>query len=337
MNINQQIPERNKMRAPIDYEALRAGIMGGDMIQLAKALTLVENKKLAFSPELLHFLSSLDSDKKTLRIAISGPPGAGKSTFIEQLGLKLIENGHKVAVLAIDPSSENTKGSILGDKTRMEKLSKSENAFIRPSANVLEQGGIRSSSYDAIKVCEAAGYNIIIIETVGVGQSEIQVTRITDLLYLLLSPGGGDELQGLKKGIVEMADQIIINKADGELMATAEQMKKEYRNAIHLSRKQSTPFPPRKVITVSALNDSNMEHFPAEIDSILESEEISNYIREHRKIQDAAWFKIKAQELIYHLITKNSQFNSAVDELAKREDIYQSLIELNQRFDNIIS
>ncbi|MCL4110058.1 UNVERIFIED_CONTAM: hypothetical protein GTU68_057288 [Idotea baltica] len=337
MNINHHLPDRKNNKVPVNYTELRAGIEQGDIIQLSKALTLVENKKLAFDPELLSFLSSLKTSKNTLRLAISGPPGAGKSTFIEQLGLNLISEGFKVAVLAIDPSSEKNRGSILGDKTRMNKLSKSENAFIRPSANVLEQGGIRSSSYDAIKICEAAGFDIIIIETVGVGQSEIEVTRITDLLYLLLSPGGGDELQGIKKGLIEMADQIIINKADGDLKATAQLMKKEYANAVHLAQQRNTPFKPRKVVTVSALNNINMDHFLIDLKEILTDKKQMAYVYQNRKKQDVAWFKLKAQALLHHLISKNSNFNKTVDELVKQNDLYKSLIELNQRFDKPIS
>jgi LAO/AO transport system kinase len=173
---------------------------------------------------------------KSLRIGISGIPGAGKSTFIEAFGSHLIGQGHKVAVLAVDPSSPRSGGSLLGDKTRMETLSRDPNAFIRPTPTSGSLGGVARRTRDAILLCEAAGFDMILIETVGVGQSEIAVADMVDMFLLLLVPGGGDELQGLKKGIVEIADAVVVNKADGDLADAADRAVRDYRSALHLLR-----------------------------------------------------------------------------------------------------
>ncbi|HMA52328.1 MAG TPA: methylmalonyl Co-A mutase-associated GTPase MeaB, partial [Magnetospirillaceae bacterium] len=173
---------------------------------------------------------------KSVRVGISGIPGAGKSTFIEAFGGHLIEQGHKVAVLAVDPSSPRSGGSLLGDKTRMDRLSRDERAFIRPTPTGGSLGGVARRTRDAILLCEAAGFDVILVETVGVGQSEFAVADMVDMFLLLLVPGGGDELQGLKKGIVEIADAVVVNKADGDLAAAADRAVRDYRNALHLLR-----------------------------------------------------------------------------------------------------
>ena len=178
----------------------------------------------------------LPDSGKSVRIGISGIPGAGKSTFIETFGFHLIEQGRKVAVLAVDPSSPRSGGSLLGDKTRMDKLSRDDRAFIRPTPTGGSLGGVARRTRDAILLCEAAGFDVILVETVGVGQSEIAVADMVDMFLLLLVPGGGDELQGLKKGIVENADAVVVNKADGDLAAGADRAVRDYKNALHLLR-----------------------------------------------------------------------------------------------------
>jgi LAO/AO transport system kinase len=189
----------------------------------------------------------------SFRIALSGSPGVGKSTFIESFGMMLVEMGHKVAVLAVDPSSSVTGGSILGDKTRMSDLSRHEMAYVRPSASSGHLGGVARNTSEAILLCEAAGYDIILVETVGVGQSETMVSDIVDMFTLLIPPAGGDELQGIKKGIVELADIVLINKADGDLLIPAQMTQIEYVSALKLLKAKSNLWRP-KVVKVSSIN-----------------------------------------------------------------------------------
>ena len=206
-------------------------IREGKLKDLAKAITLVESSLKLHNAQADFLLSKLKQNKKSLRVGITGGPGVGKSTFIETFGMSLIDRGFKVAVLAIDPSSKRTGGSILGDKTRMMKLSVNKNAFIRPSPSQGNLGGVAKKTSESIRCLEEAGFNIIFIETMGVGQAETTVYDMVDIFLVLLLPSGGDELQGIKKGIIEMADVIIINKADGNLKNTAEITMLEYKNA----------------------------------------------------------------------------------------------------------
>ncbi|NOX86191.1 MAG: methylmalonyl Co-A mutase-associated GTPase MeaB [Chlorobi bacterium] len=234
-------------------EEYAESILKGDRTMLSRAITLIESVRpedKTTGRELIN--KCLPHSGKSVRIGITGIPGAGKSTFIEAFGIYLIEQGHKVAVLAIDPTSQRSKGSILGDKTRMESLSAHPHAFIRPSATSGTLGGVARATREAVILCEAAGFDMIIIETVGVGQSETAVAQIVDFFLLLMIAGAGDELQGIKRGIMEMADLVVINKADGDNLKKAELARKEYENALHL-------FPPlpsgwtSKVLTASAL------------------------------------------------------------------------------------
>lgn len=219
----------------VDVDGLAQSIFSGDRVALGKAITLVESARPEDRESANHLLRSiLSGTGKSIRIGITGVPGVGKSTFIETLGELIIESGKKVAVLAIDPSSPQSKGSILGDKTRMEKLAANSGAFIRPSASGGQLGGVANKTMEAILLCEAAGYDVILVETVGVGQSEIAVKNMTDIFLLLMLAGAGDELQGIKRGIMEMADILIINKADGDNIKTANLARKTYENALHL-------------------------------------------------------------------------------------------------------
>lgn len=222
---------------PAFIDDLAQSVRLGRRRALAQAITLIESTKSDHRSQAEALLAKLAPDAgRSIRLGFTGVPGAGKSTLIEAFGRLVIDQGHRVAVLAVDPSSPRSGGSLLGDKTRMELLGRDERAFIRPTPTAGSLGGVARRTREAILLCEAAGFDIILVETVGVGQSEMAVAGLVDMFLLLLAPGGGDELQGLKKGIVEIADALIINKADGELRATAERAAQDYANALHLLR-----------------------------------------------------------------------------------------------------
>ncbi|MEQ1705319.1 MAG: methylmalonyl Co-A mutase-associated GTPase MeaB [Rickettsiales bacterium] len=226
---------------------------------LAREITLVESTREDHQREAQELITKiLPETGKSLRIGITGVPGVGKSTFIETFGLYLISQGHKVAVLAIDPSSTKTGGSILGDKTRMANLAQHESAFIRPSPTSGSLGGVARRTREAMLLCEAAGYDVIIVETVGVGQSEIEVADMVDMFMLLLLPASGDELQGIKKGIVELADLVVVNKADGDLVAGAKRVQGDYKAALRMLHPPSNNWSP-SVLTCSAITNQGIE------------------------------------------------------------------------------
>ena len=233
-------------------DELLSPLIEGDRRALSRAITLIESTRADHRDRAVALLAALP-DRQALRIGLSGTPGVGKSTFIEAFGTMLTDQGLRVAVLAVDPSSARSGGSILGDKTRMENLSRNPRAFIRPSPSRAELGGVARRTREAIRLCEAAGFDIVLIETVGVGQSETLVAEMCDLFTLLLAPAGGDELQGVKRGIMEMADLILVNKADGDLLAAARRTVADYAGALRLLRKRPqdpTDFP--KALPVSA-------------------------------------------------------------------------------------
>jgi len=215
-------------------------VLGGDRRALARAITLVESSRPDHREQAVSLLEELaPSAGNAMRIAISGTPGVGKSTFIESFGRHVLADDRRIAVLAIDPSSTLSGGSILGDKTRMERLTREKNAFIRPSPSGGTLGGVAARTREAMLLCEAAGFDVIVVETVGVGQSETVAAQMTDMFVLLLAPGGGDELQGIKRGIMELADLILVNKADGTLEPVANKAVSEYRLALQLIRPRS--------------------------------------------------------------------------------------------------
>jgi LAO/AO transport system kinase len=233
-------PAKLKPVSEQDIDALAEGVAAGNRRVLAQAITLIESKRSDHRAAAAALLERLiPSAGNSIRLGISGVPGVGKSTFIEALGNHVIDAGHRVAVLTVDPSSAISGGSILGDKTRMEQLSRRDEAYIRPSPAGSTLGGVTRRSREAMILCEAAGFDVIIVETVGVGQSETRVAEMTDMFLLLLLPGAGDELQGIKRGIVELADLILINKADDDLVKLAGQAAAEYRNALRLLHPRS--------------------------------------------------------------------------------------------------
>jgi len=274
------------------------GVLERDRTIMARAITLVESnstKHRKTADELIKAL--LPNSGHSVRIGITGMPGAGKSTFIEAIGNLLCDNGHKVAVLAVDPSSSLTKGSILGDKTRMEKLSTRSEAFIRPSPSGGVLGGVARKSRETIIICEAAGFDVILVETVGVGQSEITVRSMVDFFLLLTITGAGDELQGMKKGIMELADAILINKADGENKKRAETTKSEFNRILHYLQ-PATPGWHTKADTCSSITGFGIDSIWKVIEAFLKHTKNSGFFEERRHTQAIDWMKAMIEEYL---------------------------------------
>ncbi|MGZ0655370.1 methylmalonyl Co-A mutase-associated GTPase MeaB [Coraliomargarita sp. W4R53] len=281
-----------------DIPKLIAGIRTGDRASLAQAITLVESraaKHRAPARELMQAI--LPQTGGALRVGMTGTPGAGKSTFIEALGVMLCERGKKVAVLAVDPSSSRTGGSILGDKTRMEDLSRHDNAFIRPSPSGASLGGVAARTREALLLCEAAGYDVILVETVGVGQSETAVRTMTDFFLLLQIAGAGDELQGIKKGVIELADAIVVNKADGDNQLRAKLAKVEYTKVLHFLHPFTPGWKP-KALTCSALNSEGIEKIWELIESFRDQLTESGVFNARRSEQNVDWFDSLLQSIV---------------------------------------
>jgi len=235
-----------------DVDDLAAGVRAGDRRALARAITLVESTRADHRERAEALVADLlPGSGGSVRLGISGPPGVGKSTFIEAFGTHLTRLGRRVAVLAVDPSSTRSRGSILGDKTRMESLSRDPAAFVRPSPSGGALGGVTRRTREAIVLCEAAGFDVVLVETVGVGQSEIAVADLTDLFVLLASPAGGDDLQGIKRGIMELADLVVVTKADGDLAAAANHAAADIRRALHLMRPRHAEVDPQVLLVSS--------------------------------------------------------------------------------------
>ncbi|MBL0742360.1 methylmalonyl Co-A mutase-associated GTPase MeaB [Chryseolinea lacunae] len=267
------------------------GILAGNRVVLGQAITLIESTRpddQALSAQLLSAIGP--NTGGAIRVGITGVPGVGKSTFIEALGLSLAEQQKKIAVLTVDPSSPLTRGSILGDKTRMEELSKHPNGFIRPSASGNALGGVAHKTREAMLLCEAAGFDVIIIETVGVGQSEVAVKNMVDFFLLLMLAGAGDELQGIKKGIMEMADAIVITKAEGDNFSRAQEARADYQHALHLFPPPASGWTPR-VLTSSALTGEGIEATWKLIEEHHHQTTTSGHLDLNRKHQNVAWFQ----------------------------------------------
>ncbi|MBU1370267.1 MAG: methylmalonyl Co-A mutase-associated GTPase MeaB [Bacteroidetes bacterium] len=277
---------KNRKQQLLSSQEYIEGILNGDMVLLSKAITLVESNLPAHQQTAQEIIAAcLPHSGNALRLGITGVPGAGKSTFIEALGMQLCEQNQKVAVLAIDPSSQRSKGSILGDKTRMENLSAHPNAYIRPSAAAGTLGGVARKTRESIVLCEAAGFDHIFVETVGVGQSEIVVHSMVDFFLLILISGAGDELQGIKKGIMEMADGLVVNKADGDNIGRANRAKAECESALHLFPPAESGVEPR-VLTCSSLNNIGIKEVWQMVTSHIDVIRNNGYLT-HKRTQQA--------------------------------------------------
>ena len=280
------------MTTAMDITELRDRILDQDRRALARAITLVESGRRDHREQAAELLDALrPAGRQAVRIGLSGTPGVGKSTFIESFGMFLTAQGMRVAVLAVDPSSARSGGSILGDKTRMERLSRDKNAFIHPSPSQTHLGGVARRTREAVALCEAADFDVVLIETVGVGQSETVVAEMSDLFLLLLAPAGGDELQGVKRGIMEMADLILVNKADGDLKATATRTCADYSGALRLLRKRPQDpegFP--KAMTVSALEENGLEDAWAQMSELAAWRREQGQWESRRAAQARHWF-----------------------------------------------
>lgn len=292
-SVQRFLQKKRKILKPEQYIE---GILKGDITLLSKAVTLVESSKKEHQDVAQKIITQcLPKSGKSIRIGITGVPGVGKSTFIEALGGYITKNEGKLAVLAIDPSSERSKGSILGDKTRMEALSGDKNAYIRPSPSAGSLGGVARKTRETIILCEAAGFDHIFIETVGVGQSETAVHSMTDFFLLLMLAGAGDELQGIKRGIMEMADIIAINKADGQNIEKADIAKTQYRNAIHLFPKKESNWNP-KVLTCSAYHNKGIEEIWAQIEEYKNQTSANGCFYSKRNDQAIYWMHETIEE-----------------------------------------
>jgi len=273
----------------IKLQNIADGVRTGNVRALAKAITLIESRNLDHSLAATTLLDELLPDTgKSIRIGISGVPGAGKSTFIEAFGMYLLQQGHKVAVLAVDPSSQLSGGSILGDKTRMEELARQADAFIRPSPAGQTLGGVARKTRETMLVCEAAGYDVIIVETVGVGQSEITVASMVDFFLLLQLPNAGDELQGIKRGVMEIADAILINKAEGDNRPKAELARQQYANALHMLKPKSLNWQVPALLC-SALHGEGIAEAWAAIKDFRARMQQSGEFENKRRLQASDW------------------------------------------------
>jgi LAO/AO transport system kinase len=289
----------------LNPESLAAELRAGDRRALGRAITLVESSHADDrepANRLLEILTPLAG--QSIRIGISGVPGVGKSTFIESLGNYLIDRGHKVAVLAVDPSSALSGGSILGDKTRMETLSRRLEAFIRPSPAGGTLGGVTRHTRETVLLVEAAGFDVVIVETVGVGQSETAVADMTDLFLLLLLPGGGDELQGIKRGIVELADLIVVNKADGDLAAAAQRAAADYRSALRFLRPRSARWEV-PVETCSALDGRGIDQVWTLVEQYRATMTASGDLGAARAAQARRWLWSETAESLMTLLRED--------------------------------
>ena len=318
-HIDSWLAARKSQRAARNEAILLEGILKGSRAALGQAITLIESTKSS-DQALAHLLlkSLPQATQLAKRIGITGVPGVGKSTFIENFGLQLVAQGHKVAVLAIDPSSSRTGGSILGDKTRMERLSQESNVFIRPSAAGRTLGGVAKNTRQAIALCEAAGYDIILVETVGVGQSETLVHGMVDFFLLLMLAGAGDELQGIKRGIMELADTIVINKADGANEVAAKAARSEYASAIHVFSQRPDDWQPR-VLCASGLNGTGLTELWSQIEAFFVQMQLNGALQHKRKEQELLLFEQLLQDYL------QQQFFTNGDKMGHYERLKQEL------------
>jgi LAO/AO transport system kinase len=303
-------------RVSPDIAELARKVLARDRAALARAITLVESKKpdhRAKAQELLREL--LPETGKAVRVGISGVPGVGKSTSIDTLGSHLTAAGHRVAVLAVDPSSTKTGGSILGDKTRMQKLAADESAFIRPSPSAGTLGGVAARTRESMLLCEAAGYSVILVETVGIGQSEVAVASMTDVFLVLMLPGAGDELQGIKKGILEVADIIAVNKADGDNLPRARAAASALKAAIHIFSPDATEAAP--VLTYSALNGDGVGGVWESVIAHRDRQQKTGRLAEKRRAQEIKWMWTLVEEHFQERIRSDAKIRARIPSLEK--------------------
>ncbi|KAH7484871.1 hypothetical protein KRP22_006036 [Phytophthora ramorum] len=316
-------------------QRLADGVLDGNRTALSRSITLVESTLKSDEEQAELLLDSVLAQRRSLkpthvdsagltsfRLGIAGPPGAGKSTFIETLGQLLTAQGHKVAVLAIDPSSSRSGGSILGDKTRMEKLSNDPNAFVRPSPTRGTLGGVAQHTNDIVLLCEAGGYDIILVESVGLGQSEIVIDDTVDMVMLLVPPAGGDELQGQKKGIVEIADIVVVNKADGELAGPAKHTAVDYMHAMHFIRRKDADWEP-KVKMISSLENKGIDKVWAVIEEYRTTMGDLDKIAQKRNAQSSKWMWNQLNEQLMRSVSRSAAVRHKADKM--KEDLVHEL------------
>ena len=299
----------------VSIEDLAAKILGGDRSTLARAITLIESKKPEHQAKARLLVQALlPHTGKALRVGITGVPGVGKSTTIDQLGANLTAAGRKVAVLAVDPSSTRTGGSILGDKTRMAKLAVDRNAFIRPSPSSGTLGGVAAKTRETMLLCEAAGFDVILVETVGVGQSETTVAGMVDFFLVLMLPGAGDELQGIKKGVLEIADMIAVNKSDGDNATRARQAASEYRAALNIMASKSASWTP-PVVLISGLANQGLDAMWDQVVTHRAKLTATGEFAERRRTQQVSWMWSMLEDRVMQALKHNPKVSHRLHDL----------------------
>jgi LAO/AO transport system kinase len=302
----------------LDMPTLAARLRAGDRAALARAITLVESRKVEHQRQARELVQLvLPFTGAAMRVGITGVPGVGKSTAIDTLGSNLIAVGHKVAVLAVDPSSARTGGSILGDKTRMARLSAERNAFIRPSPSSGALGGVAAKTRETMLLCEAAGFDVVLVETVGVGQSETTVADMTDFFLVLMLPGAGDELQGIKKGVLELADMIAVNKSEGENRARAVVAAGEYRAALHIMQPASPNWSP-PVVLVSGLENIGLDDMWAKVVEHRKKFEATGELAQRRRDQQVKWMWTMLEELMFARLRSDAKARALLPEIERQ-------------------
>jgi|TARA_B110000037_G_scaffold111703_1_gene128853 LAO/AO transport system kinase len=308
----------------LTLDQLKSGVLSGDRLVLSQAITLCESQLPEDQRSATQLIDSILSHTGTsLRIGVTGIPGVGKSTFIEAFGLFLIEKGHRIAVLSIDPTSTLNQGSILGDKTRMNELSQNRNAYIRPSPTSGHLGGISEKTRENMLLCEAAGFDVILIETVGVGQSEVAVKDLSDFLLLLMIAGAGDELQGIKRGLMELADMILVNKSDGENIEESLRTKIIFEQALHYFPQNINHWTV-PIETISSRQPKNLDQVWKYIDQYISITKANDYFYANRKNQNLQWFREGLSNQLLKHVFQDSKLSS------KKKEIEEAILQGNQ-------